>query len=152
MAQRCHGLAATLCRACLCVFVAVCGIQCHRGNITQLWLQANRLEAKRLSACFAITLQCTAGTYQCDEVLGHDTWQIWSYVHTGEQRRMSSKCLTLAASIHSPTLVSSLASSRRRPKAAPITHLHRAGKGKEAGTSGKPPLGQDALRTRSSVN
>eukprot|EP00882_Tetradesmus_deserticola_P014395 GHRQ01015307.1.p1 GENE.GHRQ01015307.1~~GHRQ01015307.1.p1 ORF type:complete len:137 (-),score=14.84 GHRQ01015307.1:6-416(-) len=36
---------------------------------------------------------------------------------------MSSKCVTSAASIHSPTLVSSLASSRSWSKLSPMTHL-----------------------------
>lgn len=50
-----------------------------------------------------------------------------AHVQIGLHSRMSSKCVTFAASIHSPTLVSSLASSRRCGHAAPaITALRAA--------------------------
>lgn len=48
-----------------------------------------------------------------------------THVHTGEHRRMSSKNVTDAASIHNPTLVSSFASKRRSDQRAPITDLQR---------------------------
>lgn len=44
-------------------------------------------------------------------------------MHLGEHSRMSSKCLTLAASIHRPTLTSSFASSRSWVQLSAITDL-----------------------------